>query len=343
MKISVIIPVYNCENYLAGNIERVLHQTYPNWELVLIDDGSTDNSLSICHTYTKKDRRIKVIHSENLGPANARNIGIANVTGEYCLFIDSDDYIEIDALETLQEIAKSSQADIIFYPNFTDKLENGNHKVIKNNVLMTFSFNSNQEFIDKYRILSEKGYIHPIWNKLYKKAFIEECKSSFPIGINVSEDYIFNLKLYKNLTNAVLIDKPLYHYVSRNEGSITSSFNSNRFNSSKEVYLYALETFTNWNHEELSHVKNAFIKDLNISINNLYNRDCGWRSTQKYEYIKNIVRDPSVIDCINTTVIEGTRNKITALLMGKRLVPLLMLMGKITRVVGETRTKWKSL
>lgn len=341
MKISVILPVYNCEDYLEVNLKSVLYQTYSNWELIIIDDGSTDDTFLICKQYAQMDNRIKVIHSENLGPANARNIGIANSSGDYCLFIDSDDYIELEALETLREIVQSEQPDIVFYPNFTDKFENGNYKVIKKNVLMKLSFKSNQEFIRKYRYLSENGYIHPVWNKLYRKKFIEECKSFFPKGVNVSEDYIFNLKLYKKLTKAALIDKPLYHYVSRNQGSITSSFNSNRFNSSKEVYLYAIETFKTWNMEELNNVKNAFITDLNVSINNLYNRDCKWKIKEKHEYIENIVIDSSVIDCIDTTNIEGIRNKITAFLIKKRFVSLLMMMGKITRVVGEAKAKWK--
>ena len=88
---------------LGVSIESVLNQTYPNWELILVDDGSTDNSSLICNTYAQKDQRIKVIQSENFGPASARNIGLANATGEYCLFMDSDDYLELDALDTLQE------------------------------------------------------------------------------------------------------------------------------------------------------------------------------------------------------------------------------------------------
>ena len=339
MNISVIVPVYNCEDYVGISIESVLKQTYQNWELILINDGSTDSSLSICQVYAQRDQRIKIIQSENLGPANARNLGLENAAGEYCLFMDSDDYLEPDALDILQKNVQTYEPEIIFYPYFTDKMENQQYEILNNNALEQMVFNSNQEFTEHYRYLSENGYTHPVWNKLYNKKFIEECKACFPIGVNVSEDYLFNLKLYKNLTKAVLIEQPLYHYVSRTSGSITSSFNSNRFNSSKEVYMCAKETFMNWNNSEVNNVRNSFITDLNVCINNLYNRDCTWSSSEKHRYIERIVADPAVTECIHSAEIEGIRNKITAFLIQKQFISLMMIMGKLTRVIGEARLK----
>ena len=286
MKISIIIPAYNCEGLLSASVNSVMNQTYSNWQLILVDDGSTDNTPSVCDTYAKIDERITVVHIPNNGPANARNIGLDRAIGDYCMFIDSDDYIESDTLEVLTEVIHGNDPEIVFYPNFTDKVVGGNYEIVKSNIRINETIKSNQDFIKKYRFLSENGYIHPVWNKIYKLAVIKKNEAMFPSAVNVSEDYIFNLKLYKNLNKAVIIDKPLYHYVSRDSGSITSSFNSNRFISSKQVYIYAMAIFKNWNSAEIHYVENAFITDINICVNNLYNEDCPWgfkKSINLYE------------------------------------------------------------
>lgn len=102
-KISVIIPVYNAENYVGRCIESVQAQTYEDWQLILVDDGSTDNSLAICQKYAEKDKRIGVKHQENAGPGIARNVGINEAFGQYVVFIDSDDYIEKEYFQLLSE------------------------------------------------------------------------------------------------------------------------------------------------------------------------------------------------------------------------------------------------
>lgn len=103
MKISVIVPVYNAANYIAMCIQSVQNQTFNSWELILIDDGSQDNSLEICQKYADEDDRISVIHQENAGPGIARNTGIAKALGNYVVFIDSDDYIEKDYFQLLSK------------------------------------------------------------------------------------------------------------------------------------------------------------------------------------------------------------------------------------------------
>lgn len=112
MKISVIIPVYNAEKYLQRCIFSVINQTYTDWELVLVDDGSTDNSLSICKENAERDKRIKVIHQSNKGPGIARNIGLEAITGDYVVFVDADDFVDSEYFSLLQE--KAEDKDVVF-------------------------------------------------------------------------------------------------------------------------------------------------------------------------------------------------------------------------------------
>ena len=127
-KISVIIPIYNAETYVSRCIESVLDQTYCNWQMILVDDGSKDKSLEICQKYADVDDRISVIHQENAGPGIARNTGIAKASGNYVVFIDSDDYIEKDYFLLLSE----HDEDVIFI-NVRDVDEDG--RVLKENFM----------------------------------------------------------------------------------------------------------------------------------------------------------------------------------------------------------------
>ena len=120
--ISVIIPVYNVENYLRECIESVLNQTFRDFEVILVDDGSTDSSGDICDEYVEKDERVTVIHQKNGGLSVARNTGLSEANGKYVYFLDSDDYISENALATLLNIAENDSSDIVFFDavSFTD-------------------------------------------------------------------------------------------------------------------------------------------------------------------------------------------------------------------------------
>ncbi|MCU9612327.1 glycosyltransferase family 2 protein [Caldibacillus lycopersici] len=335
MKISIVVPVYNAEEYLEVCFRSIIKQTFFNWELLVVNDGSTDSSCEICEYFSNKDKRIKIIQSNNQGPGIARNIGMSYATGDYLMFMDSDDYLEHNSLELLEKIASNTEAEIIFYPNYTDKMEDEKYKVVKDNHLKDMEFLSNSDFVNSYRLLYEHGYLHPVWNKLYKLSFIHLCNAIFPSGINVSEDYIFNIQLYKHLQKGVVLSVPLYHYVSRNSGSITSSFNNERFNSSKKVYLYSKKFFEDWNEAELIHVNNEFITNINVCINNLFNDDCKLSRREKFAVIQKIINDKFVKDCSYSSNLKGLRNRLTAFLVRNKQKLILMGIGKLTRSIGK--------
>ena len=122
--ISVIVPVYNVENYLEKCLYSLLNQTYSNIQIVLIDDGSTDKSGKICDSYLEKDKRIVVYHTSNRGVSSARNLGLANSKGKYIYFLDPDDYLEVDALEKLHDHIEKFATDLVqcsYYKNYLDK------------------------------------------------------------------------------------------------------------------------------------------------------------------------------------------------------------------------------
>lgn len=216
--ISIIVPIYKVEKYLKQCIDSILLQTYKNLEIILVDDGSPDNCGIICDEYAKKDKRIKVIHKKNGGLSEARNYGIEASTGDYIMFVDSDDYISKDMCKTLLMNALKNNADIVvcnLKEIYLDKSEKVNKQCIKGNLEVI----SNIEALYKYLVRSTTDMV-VVWNKLYKrKIFFNEKYIRFPVG-KLHEDMYTTYKLYYYANKIVIINDVLYYYFRRKE-SIT--------------------------------------------------------------------------------------------------------------------------
>lgn len=221
-KISVVVPVYNCEKTLSKCLSSVLNQSFKDFELIVINDGSPDNSDSICQEFAQKDKRIKYIRRENGGLASVRNLGLSQARGEYLCFVDSDDYIDENALLYMYNIALKENCDIVLCGYF---VENAN---VTQKVFSAITENSPQRLIE----LKSKNLIDPAWNKLYKMSFIKGTDVSFPEG-ELYEDTYFNLKLLPFNPKIFVSQDCFYHYV-LNMGSITRRYNSEKLALIKE-------------------------------------------------------------------------------------------------------------
>lgn len=213
-KISIIVPIYNNEKYCSKCIKSIVDQTYRNIEILIIDDGSTDNSLKICKEYAQKDNRIKVIHKENGGLSTARNLGLDNVTGEYIAFIDSDDYIHPKMIERLHSALISTKADIsVCNLKYVDedgkKIKYYPNHIIKNEIL-----DRNTVFV---KSLEDFGYYYTIvWNKLYKKRLWSQYR--FPIAKFHEDDFCFH-HILEQCNKICCVEECFYYYV-QHKGSI---------------------------------------------------------------------------------------------------------------------------
>ena len=195
---SIIVPIYNSEGYLRDCIDSILSQTFTEFELLLIDDGSTDGSAVICDEYASKDQRIKVIHKQNGGQSSARNAGIRQADGEYFIFIDSDDSLNDDyALEKFAALIKESSApDIII-----SKTWNGNPDIPQNgDALLEFLVKSG---------FREKTFCTAIWDKIYKQSLIKSNNLMFKEGY-VHEDILWLFMVLHNVSSFVVTDIDFY-------------------------------------------------------------------------------------------------------------------------------------
>lgn len=216
-KISIIVPIYKVEKYLSKCVESILVQTYTNIEIILVDDGSPDQCGEFCDKYARHDSRIKVIHKENGGLSDARNVGIEAATGTYIAFVDSDDYIHPQMIEKLYEAIYRNNADMSicnFEYVYSDMIckDNCENSPIKDEVI------TGKEILIHKLMGSGMWYWVVAWNKLYRKTLFKSIR--FPNG-KIHEDEFIIHKICGECNRVVCVPDVLYFYVQR-KGSITS-------------------------------------------------------------------------------------------------------------------------
>lgn len=217
--ISVIVPVYNCEENLERCVQSILKQSETHIEVILVNDGSTDRSPEICDKYAKEDSRVRVIHQKNSGVSKARNAGIQAAEGEYIQFADSDDYLEKGMCERMKKIMEEQQSDLVisgFHHHYVGR------DIIKCPKESQTSPVEMKTLGSLFLELYEQGFLNMPWNKLYKK---EKIVEQFPENLSLGEDLLFNLSYLKQLKGKEkisFISLPLYHYI-QERGKVTLS------------------------------------------------------------------------------------------------------------------------
>ena len=209
--ISIIVPVYNVEEYVGMCIESVCNQTYRNLEIILVDDGSTDRSGDICDAYARRDERIRVIHKENGGLSDARNAGMEVASGEYISFIDSDDWIDSNMYEVLEDYAEQEMLDVMSC-QLCAEIEN---KKPDNNIAAPRNFRvmSSDELLQH----TVMAYENSVCNRLFRKKLIENLR--FPVG-RCYEDMLFTLRALLRTRRGGYVDNAFYHYRTRSTSII---------------------------------------------------------------------------------------------------------------------------
>lgn len=219
-KVSIIIPVYNVQRYLVECLDSVIGQTYHNLEIILIDDGATDESGKICDKYAELDDRIKVIHQSNQGAANAKNVGLDTMTGEYVTFIDSDDFAEPDWVEYMVCALEGTQADVVecnFILEYINKIAPGN-----NNLFFNKEF-TNEEYMAQYL---DNWTCSLFWNKLFRRELTEKIR--FRKERRCIDDEFYTYKIFAKAKKIIRIDNVLYHYRQRISSVVTSEKNQHQ-------------------------------------------------------------------------------------------------------------------
>lgn len=314
MNVSIIMPVYNKEKYLEKSIKSILNQTYKNFELIIINDGSTDNSSCICHKFAQEDSRIKVIDIENNGVSNARNIGIKNANGQYIQFIDADDYITNNMLENLVNLARIYNPDVIV--NGIEKVNEKNEFIGK--IVPIFNGMTNiDKFMESFAKVQKQtgiyGYVH---NKFIRKSIIDNNNLLFDKNIWLAEDLDFCLDLYRNISSIYFCKDIYYYYLQEAENSSTTSNKKHDYLQQGEIILKEKEMLDYKNalnnnnleiansvitnflmsyiHQQFNYKYHQFIKDLDVITNNykfMCSIDCNCSNKFTNRVMKLLLKD----------------------------------------------------
>lgn len=247
-KVSVIIPVYNVEPYVRQCLESVINQTYSNLEIIIVDDGSTDNCGKICDLYAEQYNCVAVYHKKNGGLSSARNMGLNYATGEWILFVDSDDWCEVDYIEKMIGLKSNSMIDVIISSS-VHELSNGRkyiHQLMRdegiyddNNILnIVWGKSLCITFKNEYNYGINKNSTNSApWDKLYRRKIISENDLRYDEKLKVHEDRLFNLKYFEYVKHFKYVDTQGYNYRFVKQ-SITKKYDIDRVN--KEKYFAEL-------------------------------------------------------------------------------------------------------
>ena len=229
-KISIVVPIYNVERYLKRCVESLRDQTYKNLEIILVDDGSPDNCPTICDTFAELDDRIRVLHKKNGGLSEARNFGLKKATGDYILYVDSDDYIEKDSCEKLIN-SMDSNVDVVV----------GSYREVRENKIIIKRHSNLSEKLQysakEYVIKSIKNdeWYAPAWLNLYRKSFLISNKLYYKVGYYF-EDIEMLPRLFLANPRVKYVDYAFYNYIIRKNSIMTSKMTAEKIQMSIDIY-----------------------------------------------------------------------------------------------------------
>lgn len=317
-KVSIIVPIYNCEKYLDEAIQSLLEQSIRECEFILVNDGSTDNSLNIANEYVKLDSRIKIINQVNQGVSVARNTGIEAAQGKYIGFIDGDDWIEVDMYKTLYDIANKNDLDLVI-SDFEQELDG--KKIINKLDITVNSIVNKEDIINNIlpQFLQHEN-LNTVCNKLFKREVIQRFNIRFPKGVALGEDGFFNINYFSNAESLMYINYCGYHY-REVEGSATRNiFEKDYFNRALEVYNEEIPSiyYMYFKDEYLKELKSIkFISNV-ISYTHIYFKPKDNISfTQRYKYVKKMISNESVNNVIKRywSILYSDKSKYEKLLI----------------------------
>lgn len=242
--ISIVVPIYNSEKYLEKCLDSILHQTYRNLELICVDDGSTDHSAEIVKQYALKDSRVSFYEKESKGVSAARNYALEKCRGEYVLFVDSDDWIDLDICSEALEIAENEKADVVIwsyireYPDHSKPtyILGRQKQIYKDEAVRTLYRRMYGLVGDELSRPENANTLVTVWGKLYKKDKLQDVKFTDLKDIGTSEDTLFNIEVFQKLRKVVYIPKCAYHYRKNNYASITTKYNPDLYKQWENLY-----------------------------------------------------------------------------------------------------------
>ncbi|WP_308000839.1 glycosyltransferase [uncultured Clostridium sp.] len=330
-KFSIIIPVYNCSKFISRCIESILIQEFNDYEIIIVDNGSTDDSGKICDSYERKYNFIHVIHQKNNGVSFARNIGLNAAIGEYICFLDADDYIDDGYFRYINEIlSKNEKIELLnfgFYSDVeNDKLEKkSSDKISYKSKLYKTHDEIKKDFIN----LWDNTMLYNIWNKIYLRKIICDNDIKFS-NYNWGEDVEFNRRYLDKINTLYNLSDCYYHYIREREGALTKKFKPEIFDIRKKEFEDFNSYFESWNISKDEYYEfscRRYIERLLGCIENIYCSNMSF--IQRYNAIKKMINDDITREALKFMKPKSKKVFIIMLPIKYRLTFSTMIIGRM--------------
>ena len=322
-KVSVIVPIFNCDKYLNDSMGDVLRQTHKNIELILVNDGSTDNSAAICKQLAAEDSRVKIINkekSEGAGPA--RNSGLSVAEGEYIMFLDSDDRIEPDMIEKLliAVIKNNCQVAVCGYETYVEDVENGESDKIYSKQRVCKGGEVNEFFSENF----PEGIVGYLWNKIYDAEVIRRNNLRFP-DMRRLQDGVFNVDFFNCADSCCVIEDVLYHYRLNAQTDMFRKLPVNYYDLIKQFS----ESFIS-KYNKSTKIEAFFLNELGSCIENTFSVQWNMNKKARWEYCDKISNDEFFIDISkDINVINSKYRRMVIKLLQRKKYGVLLFLIKI--------------
>jgi glycosyltransferase EpsJ len=329
-KFSIIVPVYNCQDYISRCIESVLSQTYKNLELIIVNDGSIDNSLEIIKQYAKEDKRIIVINKKNEGVSKARNVALDKATGHFVCFLDADDYLDLNFLEESSKIySKNKDLEWLGFGYYSEIEDENQVKICADKINYKTKYYKTLNTLKKDFVeLWDNTVFYNIVNKVFLRSIIVDNKIKFPKDY-FGEDVKFNREYMNHISNFYNSEDCYYHYIRERQGAVTKKYKPDFFDIRKKEFSEFNEYFELWNIKKDKYYEYScrrYIERLLGCIENVYCSDM--KFGERYKKIKEMITDETTREAIKYIVPTSKKVKIMIMPIKFKLVLITMLMGK---------------
>lgn len=329
IKISIVIPIYNMEQYIEPGLNRIIKQELEDIEIILVNDGSTDGSREICDKYARFNDKIKVIHKQNGGAGSARNKGIEVAQGKYIMFFDIDDIIEDEMLTSMFNTIENNEVDLVIC----------NHNLIKNNTIIhnakgvfeSYSVIGKKECRDSYVDLLKKSLIQTPWDKIYKLEIIRKNNLKFT-DLRRCQDAVFNCNYFTYVKSYRVIKDCLYNYKENDLQNRWDKFPVEYFDiclALDQTYTYAVRDWGTSTEEKEKYLATYFLDEVMQCIKYSFSPKWNFNSKKRRNYIKSILNNTRVIEAIPLYEPTSLYKKIMIFLMKTKYVIGIILAVKL--------------
>lgn len=341
-KVTIVVPIYNVGKYLKKCLDSIINQTFDDFEVILINDGSTDDSGAICDEYKNIDKRIRVMHTSNQGSGEARNLGLDEAKGDYIYFCDPDDWIELDLINDNYRLSSKNSADIIIFG-----VNNYMYDPQKQSYIYTGKRELGSEhlpFRQEFPILYKNGLASAVWNKLYKLSYLKQHNCRFP-QYTQGQDWSFNLLVYRDVENVIYNDKNYYNYVKYENNTAVTRYNKDKPYIRERLFEEFKSLLDYWEIDENCSkdlLYKCLLGDVLGEMRNNFHLDSPDKLNEKYKKCKKLLNNKQVIEIIGDNKVRnvGFNEKVMSTFIRRKFVVGIMLEAYSRQIL---RSNFKSI